>query len=464
MYVMPGYESFNGFDGDPVGIKVYQPQDIALIGTNNKMLLTKKLDGTGSKLFQCDANETEWRQNTFYAGGTREGSDNLVAQPFLAIIGALSYFPIQDGSSFLRIARFDNVGYSNSWTSTSGYAFPDQRFEYISDSPNGLTYFYQRGFSNLSSLANSGVSWDTKTTAVGVGDIAAGDYTIAIGGNIRSTGRNLLWDNASLLADQNNNLGFGSVRACGVPSQLPAFAMQENLTFTGAFDQDNGLSAMSVKVLEGESVNTVYRKRGFRRDANDMYAVKANYKDTFSWYARFATNASGTEVDHGVWAFGKGSINSQMGVSKLLDTATLGSIRRIRWFGDSCYFINHSGDGSVSRLHNFETGTYDVPATIETLIYGADSPYLKELNGISIVTENLPSGGSVVCSYRTDEDDAWVELGTSNTVGKQRHSFTKANGNVIGRFQEIQFKIVITGKTAVKNIMVAVTETDDLPF
>jgi hypothetical protein len=83
---------------------------------------------------------------------------------------------------------------------------------------------------------------------------------------------------------------------------------------------------------------------------------------------------------------------------------------------------------------------------------------------VSVVTEDLPSGGSVVCSYRKDEDDAWTTMGTSNTEGTRKHNFTKANGTPIGRFQEIQFKIVITGKTAVKNILVAIEETDDLPF
>jgi hypothetical protein len=127
-------------------------------------------------------------------------------------------------------------------------------------------------------------------------------------------------------------------------------------------------------------------------------------------------------------------------------------------------YIAHSTDGSVSRLDNFETGTYNVPATIETLIYGADSPYLKQLKGLSVVTENLPASGSVVCYYRTDEDSSWTTMGTSSVTGKQKHSFTKANGTPIGRFQEIQFKIVITGKVTVKNIFVAIEETEDLPF
>jgi hypothetical protein len=127
-------------------------------------------------------------------------------------------------------------------------------------------------------------------------------------------------------------------------------------------------------------------------------------------------------------------------------------------------YLIHGGDGSVSRLDNFETGTYNVPATIETLIYGADSPYQKELKGVSIVTEDLPSGGSVVCSYRTDEDSAWTTMGTSDETGKRRHSFTKAGGTPIGKFQEIQFKFVITGKTSVKNIRVDIEETDNLPY
>jgi hypothetical protein len=228
----------------------------------------------------------------------------------------------------------------------------------------------------------------------------------------------------------------------------------------------NGRATVSVYLVQGESVQKYWQTQGFPAalySENDMFPIKGGYDGTAMFHLRMAKNIAKTEYESGVYAIGRGNISSQIGLVQLLNTQSLGVVETVFNSGRRFYFA-HNNDGSVSRLQRFDTGTYNVPATIETLIYGADSPYLKELNGISIVTENLPSGGSVVVSYRTDEDDAWTTMGTSDTTGKQKHNFTKANGTPIGRFQEIQFRIVITGKTAVKNIMVAITDTEDLPF
>jgi hypothetical protein len=220
---------------------------------------------------------------------------------------------------------------------------------------------------------------------------------------------------------------------------------------------------MSVRVLQGESPDVVFEQEtvALIDQTTDCFSITETYGNAMMWYAKLQTKTG--EYIQGIWSCGKGDISSQFGVALLLDTSSLGLVRNIDTKGNSMYLI-HGGDGSVSRLGNYLTGTYDTPATIETLIYGADSPYQKELSGVSIVTENLPTGGSVVAYYRTDSDDSWVALGTSNTVGTRRHSFTRVAGVPIGKFQEIEFKFVITGKVTVKNIRVDLVETDNLPY
>jgi hypothetical protein len=460
MFVMPGFTAVNGFSGNANAIKTYQPQDVAG-NFGRTFLLAKKSDGTGSKIFQIDVGETQWKASTIHT--VSEGADNLVARPFLTTIGTSPtvYFPVEL-SSEERIARFTTSAYSATWATTSGAPALPSRRNFIRNTPADKVLF-TTGNPHVSELSASAVTWVGKSTQDGVLDIATGEYQVAIASGSLDRGRVLLWDDASLLADQKNDAGIGFPRAIGAPSQVFTVVCDEFLT-GDASSNNNGDSGMSVKAIRGESINTMYRLRGYRTSDNLLYSTKVGYKDTMTWYTYFATNVGATEFENGVWAFGKGGINSQMGVSKLLDTSSLGIVRQSRWIGDNIWFVGHSGDWSVSRLSDFETGTYNVPATIETLIYGADNPYLKELNGISVVTEDLPAGGSVVVSYRIDENSAWTIMGTSDTTGKRKHNFTKANGTPIGRFQEIQFKIVITGKTAVKNIMVAVTETDDLSF
>jgi len=64
--------------------------------------------------------------------------------------------------------------------------------------------------------------------------------------------------------------------------------------------------------------------------------------------------------------------------------------------------------------------------------------------------------------YRTEPDGSWVSLGTS-TSGK-KHNFTRANGVPIGKFQEIQFRIIATGKIVITGLSVGLSESDDLPY
>jgi hypothetical protein len=181
------------------------------------------------------------------------------------------------------------------------------------------------------------------------------------------------------------------------------------------------------------------------------------------WYTRIATNTGATEYREGIWACGKGNINDPLAVSVLLDTGSLGEVSTFKAFGQHMLFV-HGGDGSISRLDSFDDGTFDVPATYESLVFGGDTPFLKELDGVSIVTEDLPSGASVAVSYRTDLNSSWTLMDTSSTAGQRKHNFTRVAGVPIGKFQEIQFKVVVTGKVQVKNILVAMTEFDDLPF
>jgi len=465
MFVMPGYVSENGFGGNANGLKTYDIQDIAVSSNTILYALGKKSDGTGSKLFEKRTTDNEWIVPVTFFSAANEGSDDLVAKPFLAtgLDAGLVYYPVQL-SGQIRLARIDGSSYSNSWSAVSvGTASATDRLNHI-QAPNGNFYFFTPNFSGVHLIQTSGVTADAKSTALGVTDIAEGDYTVSIAGfNSGRFARNLIWDNASLLADQNNAIGRGVPKVAGSIAGTYVYAIDEFMTASSINDfLDNGRSRMSVKMLLGETVETMYALDAVQDSTNDLYPTKGRWRDSVTWYAKAKLND--TETKAGIWAIGKADSLSQIGVSVLLDTSSLGDVRNARWIGNTCWLINHSGDKSVSRLADLTTGTYNVPATIETLIYGADSPYQKELKGISIVTEDLPSGGSVVCSYRIDEDSAWTTMGTSDTTGKRRHSFTKANGTPIGKFQEIQFKIVITGKTAIKNIRVDLVETDNLPY
>jgi hypothetical protein len=466
MHVMPGFVSDNGFDGSATGVKVYNIQSFGQAGAETAQIfaLGKKSDGTGSKILTRILSGTEW---TVPAGGysslATEGTADLLDFPFFwnSPSGDFHY-PVKSSSNTAVAQHGATAGdYNATWQAWLTGIQPTGR-TYAVRGFTGDTYLTKGlGASGISLITASAVTSTIKASAVTPAHIASGNYQIGIVGTFNSPRRSqvLLWDSASLLADQNLKIGKGTVQVIGTPSEAWATVS------VGASStlESNGRDTMSVRVISGESTDILYQLQAVSPISinTDIFALNDTYQEAMLWYAR--PEVSTGEYIDGIWSFGRGSITGQFGLARLFDTSSLGIVRNAHIFGESVYFC-HGGDGSVSRLDNFETGTYNVPATIETLIYGADSPYLKSLKGISIVTENLPSGGSVVCSYRTDEDSAWVTMGTSDTVGKQKHSFTKANGTPIGKFQEIQFKIVITGKVTVKNILVAIEETEDLPF
>jgi hypothetical protein len=464
MFVMPGYVADSGFDGSATGVKVYDIQAFAAIPqvTDRIFALGKKSDGTGSKILTRLLSGSEW---TVPTGGDSvfadEGTANLVAFPFFWWNGAGDFnYPVVSGSN-TNIAQHGSAAgnYDASWHVWQSPGVISDR-TYAVRGFNNVTYLRGRGDA-ISSITSSAVTNTAKSTGILPLHLATGNYQIGIAGTLNQPRRSqvLLWDSASLLSDQNLRIGKGTVQVIGAPSEAWATVS----IGAGNALESNSKDTMTVRVVSGESTDIWYQVPTVSSMAfnTDIFGLNDTYQDSMLWYARPEVE-TGVRVQ-GIWALGKGSITSQFGTSVLLDTSSLGVVRNAHLFGDSIYFV-HGGDGSVSRLADYQTGTYNVPATIETLIYGSETPYLKGLKGISVVTENLPASGSVQCFYRTDEDSAWVEMGVSDTVGKQKHSFTKAQGVAIGRFQEIQFKVVITGKTSVKNILVALEETDDLPF
>ena len=463
MYVMPGYVDDMSIGGDADGMQVYDIRAISYMNLSVYAVGTKS-DGTGSKLFSKGSPDTaEWSAVT-----NGEGTDNLATYTYLAgeknqtpfywltTASGLDYITTYDGST----TTDKHVTLSSANTTIPGVAEQYYTLDVFSNEPGST------GLSFLSSTATE----DYKTTSIYPRDIQTGGEQMGIFGSYNSgagerRSRLLLWDTQSLLIDQNIDFGKGLPVALGYPSGYWVGVVSEGLgNDSNLIETANDSASMAVKVANGSASEVLYRIYGATNTNSVLLPTRSQYRDSMIWYARIPTNTDGTTFREGVWSCGKGSINDPMAVSVLFDTSSLGVCSVVRMFGQSAYFV-HGGDGSISKLDSFVDGTFDVPATYESLIFGSETPFLKELAGVAITTENLPSGGSVVAYYRTDVDDSWTEMGTSSTVGDKKHVFTKnSDATPIGKFQEIQFKFVVTGKVTVKNILITITQLDDLPF
>ena len=459
MYVMPGYIDDMSIGGDADGMKVYGIRAFGLFGAI--YAVGTKSDGTGSKLFTKSTIDTaEWTAVT-----SGEGTDNLAAFTYLGANNGgdnpFYYLTTAGGRSY--ISFFDFASVTDKHVDLGG---ENTTIPAVTETYYTLDQFaIEPGSTGVTALGATATE-DFKTTNIFLRDIQTGGEQMGLFGSYSAgagerRSRLLLWDTQSLLVDQNIDFGKGLPVAIGYPSGYWVGIVNEGIGSEATLLRTaNDSASFAIKVANGSSAEVLYRIYGATPTNGVMLPTRSQYRDAMLWYTRLATNSGATEFREGVWACGKGSINDPLAVSVLLDTSSLGVVSTFNAFGQHM-LIAHGGDGSISRLDSFDDGTFDVPATYESLVFGADSAFLKQFEGISITTEDLPSGGSIAVSYRTDLDSAWTSLGTSSTTGQRKHNFAAATP--IGKFEEIQFKLVVTGKIQVKNIRISLTELEDLP-
>lgn len=463
MYPMPGYIADMHDGSAATGMKVYGIKAF-LSDSGTLFAVGTKSNGTGTKIVGKDApTDASWDLTPL--GLTIEGTYTLYAGTFLAGDASNQFFVTTNaGDTFLSRHNGGTVT-DNYATLDSTAALSGSEKAVVEFAPDALLYF-TRVNTDASSINGTTIGVSAKTTGAFLTDIQAGDEQVGLFGYRFSPNyaQLLIWDTESLLVDQNIEFGKGRGKALGYLSGTWVGIVDENLASgdTSYNEEQNGKYAFAVKYANGGSAETLVRIYGKTNTNGKVMPCRGKYNDAMLFEARVPTDAGGTTFKEGIWAVGKSSAGIPS-LSLLLDTAELGSIEAYYTFGDH-HFFAHAGDGSISRLDNFTSGTYDVAAVYETLFYGADTPNEKTLNGISVITENLPASGSVVVKYRTDENDSWTTLGTSSTTGTQVHSFTRTSSGPIGNFTEIQFRVEVTGNAPVKNIYTSLEELDTVPY
>ncbi len=466
MFVMPGYVADMNDGSTATGMKQYDIRAFRYY-SGGLFAVGTKSGGSGSKLFtKATPTTASW---TAVSGG--EGNDNLAAFTFLNGTSSQNqHWLTVDSTNDLNTSYFDGTSVTDSHTQVQALGGSTVADGVASETRayNDAIYYTKGGLTGLGRLNGATNTVNEKTTALFPYDYATGDEQIGIFGfrTFPSRAQLLLWDSASLLIDQRVEFGVGRGTCVGYVNGIWVGVVNEGLDTraTSVFEgESNENASFSIKAATGASAETIYREEGATNTNGIIKQLDGRYRDGMLFYARVPQNTAGTTFRQGIYAVGRTNIGSPLAVSVLLDTSSLGLVEAYHNFGQH-HFFGHNEDGSISRLDT-EDGSYGVPATIETLIYGADTPYLKELNGLSITTENLPSGASVQVEYRTDVDTAWTSMGTSSTTDRQTHNFTKkSDGTVLGKFREIQFKVTLTGKIVVKNLLVSTNELNDLPY
>jgi hypothetical protein len=479
MTVMPGYVSDEAYDGVDDGLKAYKVRAFWYQGSTTFNCIGNKADGTGSKLFgKDDPDDTEWFDGHYTDGAGFEGDANLWEAPH-ARLGAADgqelYATTYSGStSYMSEYGFGSPAVTDRFaTLETNYGTrinPLQLTRGAEDTSDRI--WFNKPAGDVGYLSGSAVTLSAYPTdsyyVNGLVESSRGLWMIGYTFQPFAT-EVRLWDRASTLADQVIIIPSSRGGAIGMVAGIPVVIVDEfidsNKGTATSSQQFLGGASFSVRAVQGASTETLYRFTSPSSDvtASSMVPVSNNFKDSFMFYGKFATDTGATTFRQGMWAVGRKNSNSPLALSLLLDMTDLGDLNGYYGFGNR-HFIAHGSDWSVSKLDNYATGTYDVTATYESLMFGSETPNEKVFNGVTVKTCELPSGASVIGYYRTDIDDSWTTLHTSSTAGEKIHNFTRASGNPVGTFEEIQFKFEVVGKVKIKNIKVSIEELNNLPY
>lgn len=469
---MPGFVSDQDTTVGADDLQNYNIKAFYYRSTSGGTLLAvgTKADGTGSKLFsKATPTTAQW---TAVASG--EGTYDVSGKTFLAQAipaGNFRLYWVTTNGGNTYLSYFDTSVTDAGATVHSGSTDISQTVaEHLIDT----NLYATTGRGDVMLLTNSAVTDPACSTGNFVTDIHPGDAQMGIVGYVVNNVQTVtpyqgvfsIWD---LTVNPNETLYkyyLGNTRpfALGRDGSQWLVAASDGLgSDTASTGPNNGAQALEIYVTNGPQTERFLRINAETNTNSAFRPVRGTYHGATLFYAKLPTDSSGTTFKQGIWAVGRRNSSSPIALSLLLDMDSFGSLEGYYTFGDH-HFFAHGGDGSVSRLDALDDGTYDVTAVYESLIFGSETPFQKIFQGLSVLTEDLPSGASVVAKYRTDTDDSWTTIGTSSTTGAERHNFTRTSSGPIGNFQEIQFRIEVTGKAAIKNITINYEETDDLPY
>ena len=442
---MPGYTADQDFSGTD-GLKTYNIKNFVWDSGTFYAVGTKS-DNTGSKLFSKATAETA----SWSAVASGEGTDDLVGFTTLISSGSELYFQTEAAGTVYLSQHSLGVGTVDKDTTltTNTPSFPFV-VEYAFDD----TLYTNTNETDVLSVDGGTVTDPAKDTGGYVVDIQSGDEQIGIMTYrfYPYKSQLLLWDSGSVLIDRKVEFGNGREAALGYPSGIWVAAVAENLLSNSINDDlANGSYALAIKkATPAGNALTMLRMEAATSTNAQLTPSRGKYRDSMLFYARVPQDATPTTYREGIFAVGRCKEQSPLAVSVLLDTGTLGSVEGYFTVGNHHYFA-HGGDGSVSRLSP-KSGTYGITCVYESLMFGHDIKDKKTLDQITVQTEGLRSGGTVVVKYRTDIDDSFTTMGTSDIDGAEKHTFTKAEGIPIGGFQEIQFRVEVLGSSTVKGI------------
>jgi len=189
----------------------------------------------------------------------------------------------------------------------------------------------------------------------------------------------------------------------------------------------------------------------------DMVQGGENHNNRLHFMLRITLNE---EFRAGVWSVGGEPGNFTIVQERTLDNDTLFDIdtlnlRPFHYVGDHL-FQSYDVSGTFSMAKTADATTFTATSIYETKYYNAgDASLMKDLIGVTIEHEALPSSGSpsVVVKYKIDNETTYSSaILTSNTAGDISGSIPSAGASLPKDYKEISFRIESTGKAVITGL------------
>ena len=278
-----------------------------------------------------------------------------------------------------------------------------------------------------------------------------GNYLVIAGFSPKGKQGNrvFFWDTIKASADFTKDIPEGDIAAMrNIDGRLVVITVTKSATGSiddriSVFVYDGG-EFVRVKQFTGATTNPLsLRQKDTEVKYNQMFFT-SNFEDNQGIYRIGLIN--------GQWSLSLDRFATNDN-SETFDSATSGAIEFV---GDTV-FVVHTIAGTITRTD--DQSNFGATALYQTgFLDGGDKFINKRLRQVSISSDQLPSGGSIVVKAAVDGSSSFTTILTHDVDGKVKLVSTKIND--LEDFSYIQFQCEITGAA----VMTELTFTyDELP-
>ncbi len=258
--------------------------------------------------------------------------------------------------------------------------------------------------------------------------------------------RLFLWDMTSTDASETIDLGSG---VCQVLEEVDGDLIAISLKADTANATDANKIIFDERVIfRVLSGSKMIKFLELKAESQNTRLPIAKQKIDNRLYFLMGIDYNGSEVE-GVWSIGRTSIGGPMALFHEYTTALTGSTLHSFIYAGDFVVLASTVSGTFELVKTQDSSTSFANNSIyETVIFDAgDSSLKKDLVGVTVMTDPMPTAGKVLVKYKKDEDSTWTLISTftdDNGISKGAVSIETSSAKVLN-YKEIQFRLESTG-------------------